>query len=273
MSLALIAGLLTKPVLYPFVLAHVFIVIAVGVHHKVLLQRTVIVALMPLVAVLCYNYMNNTRTGKFHFSSNQSFNAVYYYYSYFSHKDGADSANNFLLKERKNIAAMPEFKDRYDYANELGITLLKDNFVPYIAYHLKNSARIFIEPGKVEMDLFTGRLTYGKLYSKDQGGFYATWKSKGWSGMSDYIGHNPSLPVVMLILLFNCFRLFGMVVFFLDRKVNWLIRMFIALLLVYFAVAAGPIANTRYFLPVSLIAIGIAVMGYMSILQKRATTA
>ena len=152
------------------------------------------------------------------------------------------------------------------------MSLLKQNFFPYMVYHLKNSARIFIEPGKAEMDLFTGKLTYGNLYNKQQTGFFATLKNNGASGMRGYISNNPSLPIVLLVFLFNCVRLIGLIVFLFKRAIHWLIRLFTFILLAYFAIAAGPIANTRYFLPVSLIAIGAATMGYMGILQKRATT-
>ena len=272
MSLALIAGLFVKPVLYPFVIVHIFIVIATGVYNKARMQRMVLVSIVPLCAVLFYNYINYTNTGKFHFSSNQSFNAVYYFYPYISQKEGADSANRFLQNERRNIASQTEFKDRYDYANERGMTLLKQNFLPYVWYHLKNSARIFIEPGKAEMDLFTGKLTYGKLYSKEQSGFFATWKNKGWGGMGEYISNNRSLPFVLSVLVFNCIRLIGMVLFFRIRNVNRGVKLFIFTLLAYFALAAGPIANTRYFLPVSLVAVGIAAIGYTDILQKRENT-
>ncbi len=272
MSLALIAGLFVKPVLYPFVLAHVVILIGMGIYQKVLLQRVVVVAIMPLCAVLCYNYGNYMRTGKFHFTSNQSFNAIYYYYSFFSHKQGADSAGRFLSKERKSIAAIPEYKDRYEYANERGMDLLKQNFFPYMAFHLKNSARMFIEPGKAEIDLFTGKLTYGRLYNKEQTGFAATLHRNGIMGVSEYARKNPSLFLALLVFVFNCIRLIGLVLFLIKRDRHWTLRLFTLMLLVYFAVAAGPIANTRYFLPVSLVAIGAAALGYMDILQKRKTT-
>jgi hypothetical protein len=272
MSLALIGGLFVKPVLYPFVVIHIFIVMATAARHKMLLQLVVLIAILPLCAVLSYNYWNYTRTGKFHFSSNQAFNAVAYYYSYFSYKDGADSAAHFIKDERRNIATIPEYKDRYDYANERGVALLKHNFLPYMLFHLKHSARIFIEPGKAEMDLFTGRLTYGRLYSKAQTGFFETFKKKGMGGMGEYLHNNPSVPLVLLVLIFNCIRLLGLVLFFLSKRVHWLIRLFIFTLTCYFAVAAGPIANTRYFLPVSLIVIGCAVIGYISSLDKRTKT-
>jgi hypothetical protein len=270
MSLALIAGMLVKPVLYPFVVPHIFILITVGMHHKVLLQRTVLVAVVPLCAVLLYNYSNYTRTGKFHFTSNQAFNASYYYYPFISQREGVDSANRYLQKEREEYAAIPKYKDRYDHANEKGTALLKQNFFPYMAFHLKNSLRMLIEPGKAEMDLFTGKLTYGKLYSKEETGFYATWKNKGITGMGDYVRNNPSLVFVVIVLIFNCIRLVGLFWFFRDKKIHWLVRIFVAALVGYFILAAGPIGNTRYFLPVSLIVIGCAVLGFMSKMNKSA---
>jgi hypothetical protein len=272
MSLALIAGLLVKPVLYPFVIVHILIMLVVAVQQKVKLQRHLLIAIMPLCAVLLYNYWNYTRTDKFHFTSNQAFNALYYYYPFISQQQGADSANRFLQAERTAYAGIPDYKDRYDLANKRGTELLKQNFFPYMAFHLKNSARIFIEPGKAEMDLFTGRLTYGKLYSKEQTGFYATLKDKGIGGMGEYISNNPSMPWVLLVLLFNCIRLIALIWFFLNRNIHWLIRTFTFILVTYFAIAAGPIANTRYFLPVSLIVIGCAVVGFVGKLNKNKAT-
>jgi hypothetical protein len=262
MSVALMGGMLVKPVLYPFAVPHIFILIAVGIHHKVLLQRTVVVAMMPLVAVLLYNYWNYTRTDKFHFTSNQAFNASYYYYPFISQREGIDSANRYLRYERAEYAVIPEYKDRYDYANDRGKELLKHNLFPYMLFHLKNSARMLVEPGKAEMDLFTGKLTYGKLYSKEQTGFYATWKSKGLTGMSEYVRSNPSLAFVVIVFLFNCVRLVGFLLFFRNVNVHWIVRIFTGVLVVYFVVAAGPIGNTRYFLPVSLIVAGCAVLGF-----------
>ncbi len=263
MGLWLIAGLFVKPVLYPFVVVHIVIVVALAAWHRLKLQRILLLAIMPLCAVLCYNYWNYTRTEKFHFSSNQAFNAVFYYAMYFDATKGSDSGRVFLQKERANIAVIPGYKDRYDYANDRGMELLKQNFVPYMAFHLKHSARIFIEPGKAEMDLFTGRLTYGRLFSGSKTGFFATMKSKGMAGISEYVGNNPSMPFVLLVLLFNLIRLVGFVLFFFRRNIHWVVRLFAFVLVSYFAVAAGPIANTRYFLPVSLIVIGCAVLGYM----------
>ncbi len=267
-SLWLVAGLMVKPVLYPFVVVHFVWLVVFGTLSKVKLQRLVLVALVPLFVVLIYNYTNYTRTGKFHFSSNQAFNAVYYFYPYFSYTQGADSANKFLANERASIKSIPEYCERYDRANAVGISLLKENFASYMLFHIMHSLGIFFEPGKAEMDLFTGKLTYGKLYSKEQAGFRVTWKNEGWGGVGHYIGNNPSMIWAILVLLFNCVRIVGFIVFLCQRNIPISIRLFSFLLVGYFAFAAGPIANTRYFLPVVLVVTCCACIGINNALKR-----
>jgi hypothetical protein len=139
-------------------------------------------------------------------------------------------------------------------------------------FHLKNSARVFIDPGKAEIDLFTGRLTYAKLYLKEHNGFLDTLKNKGWRGIQEYARNNPSMPLALLILLFTCLRAAGIVLFFFDKRISGLVRLFVFIFLAYFAVAAGPIAGPRYFLPVSLLAIGAAVIGFQDKFSRNPIT-
>lgn len=269
MSLALVAGLFVKPVLYPFSLLHLAILVGFAFFNRSVLKQAVFAALLPLCAVLLYNTGNYERTGKFHFSSNQAFNAVFYYASFIGDKYGADSSAHFLHAERAKIATMPVYKDRYDYANARGTALLKSNFLPYSKYHLKNSLRYLIEPGKGEIDLFTGKLTYGNLYSGKGAGFYSTWKERGIAGMPGYFKANPSMLVVCVVLLFNLLRLVGLLLFLLSKRVSLNIRLFLLLLICYFAATTGPIANTRYFLPISLLVAGCATMSRQFLAEKK----
>src|SRR5690606_13349776 len=78
MSLALIAGLMIKPVLYPFSIVHVLLVLWLLWQRGKGIAHTITIALLPVLSIIAYNYINLQRTGKFHFSSTQSFNAVYY---------------------------------------------------------------------------------------------------------------------------------------------------------------------------------------------------
>lgn len=266
---ALIVGLFVKPVLYPFVIVHLILLLMWSIKQKLNAGRALLIGMLPLLAVLMYNGWNQQRTGKFHFSSNQGFNAIYYYYFYFAEKEGGKKATTFLQTERDKMAAIPVYKDRYDYANRRGVDLLKENFVPYMAFHLKHSARLFIEPGKAEIDLFTGKLTYGSLYSGDGDGFYATMKKNGIAGLPAYIEKNPSLLVALVVLLCNILRLIGIVMFMFSKRILLPVRLFILMMFGYFAITTGPISNTHYFLPISLVAMGCAVIGFIHWRERR----
>jgi len=272
MSLALVMGLFVKPVLYPFSMLHVIILLGLGLFNKSVLKQATFAAFLPLCAVLLYNTWNYERTGKFHFSSNQAFNALFYYAMFVGDKYGADSSAHFLHAERARMAAMPLYRDRYNYANARGTALLKSNLLPYSKFHLKNSLRYLIEPGKGEIDLFTGKLSYGRLYSGKGEGFYSTLKGKGIAGMPAYFKANPSMLVVCVVLLFNLLRLMGLVLFMFSKHVSLNIRLFLLLLICYFAVTTGPIAHTRYFLPISLLFAGCVVMSWQFRVEKRLET-
>jgi hypothetical protein len=272
-SLSLIFGLFVKPVLYPFVIVHLIIVLIWAGRNKMHWLRAAGIGVLPLLAVLLYNAWNYQRTDKFHFSSNQGFNAIYYYYYYFAEKEGGEKAQQFLQNERDKIASFPLYKDRYDYANKRGVELLKENFTPYMTFHLKNSARFFIEPGKGEIDLFTGKLTYGGLYNTEGEGFYATYKKKGIEGLPGYAKKNPSLLIALLILVFNLFRLSGMLMALFDRRILLPVRLYVFVMFGYFAITTGPIANTHYFMPISLVAMGSAVVGFIHWREKKANLA
>jgi hypothetical protein len=269
MSVALVVGLLTKPVLYPFAVIHCLLMLFVASRMNDGYIRAAVAAAVPLQAVFLYMGWNYTRTGKVHFSSNQSFNAVYYYYFYFSDKKGSEYAQQFLESERQKMATMPAFEERYNYANNRGMELLKENFAPYMLYHIKHSARLLIDPGKGEWDMFTGRLTLGSLYKGNKTGFYASYKNGGLQGLMQYIEKNPSFFLAMVVLLFNCLRILGLLFFVFNRHLSLGIRLMVVVLIGYFAITTGPIANSRYFIPVSLLTIGCATLGYQSILRRQ----
>ena len=248
MTMALIAGMLIKPILYPFVVVHFLLLIGYALYRRSGRLGLISIALLPLIAILLYSSWNYERTGKFHFSSIQPVNALYYNcYLFYAHRDGMDKAKAFVQDEKEKIAAMPTFKERYEYADARSLQVLKSNLIPYTLFHLRESMRFFIEPGKGEIDLFTGKLTYGRLYRDTSTGFYATIKRDGWSGIGEYFSRNRSMALVVIVLLFNCIRALGIVLFMFSRRIPIGIRLSALGFLCYFALMTGPIANTRYF--------------------------
>ncbi len=268
MSAALIIGMLIKPVLYPFTFVHCLMLLYISLRLKNGLFRPFIAGILPLSVLLMYGMWNYSRTGKMHFSSTQSFNAIFYYYCYVTDHEGAEAGAAFLQRERAEMDMLPTFSQRYDYANARGKELLNKNFGSYMLYHLRNSARMLIDPGKAEMDMFTGRLTLSSLYKPNDVGFFYVIKKQGISGVRDYIKRNPSLPIALAILIFNLLRLAGLVLFLFTAYVSKVIKLFVFGLVLYFTVTTGPIANTRYMLPISLIMIGASVTGYQHLLLR-----
>ena len=77
------------------------------------------------------------------------------------------------------------------------------------------------------------------------------------------------MPVIIVVLLFNILRLLGFIIFLFTRSVPLYLRLFVAALVGYFCITTGPIANTRYFLPVSAVVIGCATLGYQQLLLRQ----
>lgn len=270
MGLILALGAFIKPVLYPVVYLHAVGILFYASIHRDALMRAAICAIVPLLFIIGYGYVNYERTGKFHFSSTQSFNAIFYYYNFYKDEYGVDMAEQFLHAERSHVEELPTFLQRYDYANARGMQLLKQNFSSYLPYHIGHSLLVFIDPGKGELDMFVGLLTLSKLYDVyNTASFFNTIRDKGYAGIEDYMARNPTLPIAAVVLFFNLLRLAGFVLFLFSKRYSFRLRAFIATLVGYFVFIAGPIANTRYFIPVSLIVIGTAVLGYQYILQRQ----
>ncbi len=269
MAVAITVGLFIKPVLYPLAIIHciAFVIYTFVQHGR--LTKSAVTAFIPILIVCFYCFWNQQRTGKFHFTSIQSFNAIYYYNNYLKSTKGTTEARNFLTVERSAIAALPSLKERYDYAQSRGIDLLKRENVSYLLFHLKRSAEFFVETGKGEMELFLGNNTLGKLYADDTKGLRTILRESGFSGLTKHLLHHPAGFFAILILGVNILRLAGFVLFFVFDEQRAIIKWFIGLYVVYFAAITGPISNAHYVLPISLILMGCASIGLSRLLTVK----
>lgn len=269
MAAALSAGLFIKPVLYPFAGIHLLMVLIYGLVYKnIELKHVFVAALLPVICIGLYSYGNKIRTGKFHFSSIQSFNAIFYYQRYFSDKVNVEQGDAFIEQERSDIAKLPRFADRYDKANARGMELLRSNFVPYISYHLGKSCMFFLETGRGELDEFTGRSTLGKLYSGKSKKFITVIRESNSKELIHYLKNNTVVLFALGILFMNILKIIGMLLFFIKAPVQPVVKWFTALFIVYFALITGPISNAHYVLPISLIGMCCSITGFMLILKK-----
>jgi hypothetical protein len=272
MSFALIAGALVKPILYPFAVVHFIILCITAYREKIKLSKVLVVTLLPVSVFILYDVWNYSRTGKFHFSSIEAVNSEYNCMEYQCHTIGIIKSRQLYDETQSYIATIPSFKKRYDTSIQIAKDFIKPRFLSYCWFHLVNSTRVFIDPGKNEVDFFMGwsYLSIRNSLQDVNKGFYARLKNKGWRGIIDYIFVNddPAMPVLMLILFANCIRLIGFCIFIFNKKIPLPIRSFILSLVLYFSIVVGPVVNTHYFLPVSLIMIGSAVIGFRNLFKQ-----
>lgn len=269
MSLALIAGLFIKPVLYPFVLIHLFMLLIYGMTVKAGRRRLMMSALLPLICVVMYSYVNKIRTGKFHFSSIQSVNALYNHLSFYYEKKGFEEGEKFIAGERAALDKLPTFKERYDAANRRGFELLKENFAPYMKYHLTKSVIFFLQTGRGELDQFTGRLTLSKIYAGESQTLVTVMNENGLSGIARYTGENPTTILAFATFISNLLKLLGVCLFIRYACVIPVMKWFTALYILYFALITGPVSNAHYVMPVSLIMMCCALTGYLYTLKRK----
>jgi len=270
MSLSLIAAMMVKPVAYPLAFIHCLLMLGIWRYFRTQSLKPFFIALTPIVAVILYGSWNYERTGKLHFSSTQSFNAIFFYYTYLSGTEGREAAEPFLQKERAHLDSIKNFSERYSYANSRGAELVKSHFFPYIKYHLIHSASMLVTPGKGELDMFIGRLTLSKLYSIHQPeSFITVIRSGNKEKLRKYLHDNPTLPLMMIVLFFNILKLVGFILFLLSKRKPMYLRLFIICIVGYFCLVAGPIANSRYFIPVSLIVAGTAAIAFQDLLLRQ----
>lgn len=269
MSLALVAGLFFKPVLYPFVIIHFLLLLILSISKRKHSPQVFFVAALPILCVVFYSFTNQLRTGKFHFSSIQSFNAIYYYQRFYADKINAEKGRAFINKERKAIAQLPDFKQRYDRANERGVQLLKENFSAYMVYHIGKSGMFFLETGRGELDEFTGRLTLGKVYAGKSKKFTTLLKEKNGNEIIAYLKTHTSAVFALFTLLSNLIKIIGVFLFLRYALQPALVKWFVGLYFLYFALLTGPISNAHYVMPVSLLIMVCALLGFDAYIQRR----
>ncbi len=264
MSIWLLLATLTKPVVYPYLLFHLLFAVIESIRiRKVALF---LLGALPLMAMLGYGAWNQKRTGLFHISSIQSINLLEYnVHLFLTSKQGKPYADSFLSAEKEHIYKLSSLEERYIYASQKAKEIIFRDLPGYTTFHLRESMRFFIEPGKSELDLFTGYLGYD---FKSKENFRDAYHNDGLKGAFRYLIKYPLLPVILLVVLFNFIRFIGFILFLFSSKIPVVLRLLAGIFVFYFALVTGPVANTRYFLPVLLILNSCCLVSY-SLLFKQ----
>jgi hypothetical protein len=265
MSLWLVLAVMAKPIMYPFLFLHFTFAVWYSFNKK--WKITMLTGAIPLLVIMSYGLWNKQRTGLFHISSVESNNLLYYNARFFLvSKYGEPHADSVITGIKKEMESMKGLKQKYDFASHEATAIIRDDLFAYGLFHLRESIRFFIEPGKSELDLYTGYLGYN--FNPKALTFYRSYQEKGIAGAWDYLRSYPWLPLVLLVFLFNLIRLIGAFLFMFNKDVPLSLRILSAIYILYFAAITGPVANTRYFLPVLLVLSAISTIGYAGWIEK-----
>jgi hypothetical protein len=265
MGLWLVLAALTKPAVYPFILLHLLFSIWFAFRSR--LKIAVVTGLIPLITLLGYGFWNQQRTGLFHMSSIQTNNLLNYNAKMFlARKQGQPYADSVVNNIKAKMETLPGLKQKYEYASHEATAIIRQNPAGYALFHLRESIRFFIEPGKSELDLFTGYLGYD--FNPKGPSFYKSYRERGLAGGWNYLKSYPWLPLVLMIVLFNLLRIVGFIFFLFNKRLKLSFRIIAAIYILYFAAVTGPVANTRYFLPVLLVMSAAAALGYADFYRK-----
>ncbi|KAA5532200.1 glycosyltransferase family 39 protein [Taibaiella lutea] len=265
MSLWLILATLTKPIMYPYLLLHV--IFAVWYSYKIRKVLVLFVGIIPFVIMISYGFWNKSRTGLYHISSVQTHNLLdFNVHAFLNRKYGPDYGDSVVHAINAQLQLKQGLKAQYEFADQQAKAIIKENFAGYSLYHLKESIRFFIEPGKADMDLFTGYIGY--YFHAEAPNFYKEYARDGIKGAWNYMKGYPYLPFLLLTVLFNVLRVIGWMLFLFNHKYSLQLKVLTGIYILYFAVITGPVANTRYFLPVLLVMSSLSILGFSGFIEK-----
>lgn len=265
MSLWLILGVFTKPVLYPFLFLHAAYCLWYCIRSKKI--SIALTAALPLCLVLLYGSWNKRQTGIFHISSVQSLNMLEYNvkeYYLFRYGPGAAKVKMDAIADR--LKQTKSFKEHYALSAVIAREKVMAEPLSYTGFHLLKSLQLFFDPNKLEFDIFSRQFHYE---GNHQASFFTSLRQRGWRGAWSYLKSYPFLPFLLLTPLSGLIRLLGFVLFISNRKNSLAIRMVLTLFVLYFALITGPVANARYFLPIMLVTSACAWLGYAGVWTNR----
>lgn len=266
MSLWLILATLTKPIVYPFLFLH--FIYSFWCFFKTRSVSVMLIGILPLAMLTGYGFWNKSRTGLYHISSVQSHNLLNFNArAFLIFKYGQAYSDSVLDQANLELDKRVGLKAKYQFADSAAKKIIRNDLWSYGLFHMKESARFFIEPGKIEIDLFTGYAGY--YFHPEAPNFYKSLKESGIAGAWNYLKSYPYLPFILLVILFNFLRIAGWILFLLNRNYKLPLKIFSSLYILYFAAITGPVSNTRYFMPVLLIMSAFSMLGFAGWIEKR----
>lgn len=260
--LLLSAGMAMKPVLFPFV-------IPVALFSLFIYARTkkpvwIVALLVPLLWITAYSLRNINRTGSIQYSSIQTANLVNYNLRYFIMAgEGGEIASQMVDSLYSRCGNEPGYAEKNRCLSRGVRAVVAKEPLRYALFHLKGSARYFIDPGRFDL------VTFFNLSPPDSIGILRVMNEEGISGIIRFLRSQGWGWIFLLGLLtiFKLLKLAGALLYLFRGTREIYFRIFIGLLIGYLALVTGPLGASRFLLPVELLVIGASLKGWLTLLN------
>ncbi len=265
-NIFLTLGMATKPVLFPFA---ILIVVA----SEILFLKTkrsafVWAIILPILWIGLYSIWNYNRTGSAQYSSIQTANMVNYNLRYFlTGEEGKEKAAAEVDRLYMVCGEKTAYREKNNCLDKGVRELILERPVKYGIFHLKGSVRYFIDPGRFDLVTFFNLSTTGSegfLHELNQNGLPGAYRVLKAQGLG-------LIFVLGLIVLFKLVKILGFILYIVRGKQQLPFRIFLLVLVGYLALVTGPLGASRFLLPVELLLLGGAVLGWISLLKKPGT--
>jgi len=261
-SVLLAAAALTKPVMYVFLLPNVLLMIVLGVRGRDV--RPVVYSLLPIVVIGVYGVWNAHRTGHFHVSSIQTASLLDYNVQYFLvHEYGPQLASALVEDVHHRAARAGSFAERQHILHTGAWDLIRPRFFPYLLFHLRGTAALFLDPGRFDLYNFLG-------LAPDGNGLLYHFSRGGQPAIRAYLSTQPLALVAALIVIAagNVVRIACLAAAWwapVRAEVKWGMLLLIAVV----ALATGPVGAARFAVPVFPVIVLAALLALLNTRSRR----
>lgn len=244
-ALLMMAAMALKPVFMPA--AILFPILMILAFRKQLKVSYLSIALLPLLFAQISSVINEKRTGYRQYSSISTINLIHYNtYIMLMSEYGTQKADSLVDDIKLRTRGM-SYADRQEFITDECKTLIKQHLGRYTYLHLRGIAFALADPGRFDFTQFFNLAHKGNL-------IYQT-NQKGMLGKVLQSFLNPLGLWLMLILLFNLFRVYKAIDFLFQKRYAWPFKLLIMAIPTYILALTGPIGTSRFFMPLVPIAL------------------
>lgn len=238
-ALLLAAGLLIKPVLlFACILLPPIYLLLRRKQSKV---SELAISLMPLMLYFAVSGINMKRTGHFQYSSITTINLLHYNtYVTLMSEYGTQKADS-IIDNIKIATREMSYSDKQQYLETAAKAQLSAHLPKYAWLHSRGIVLALLDPGRFDYTQFF-HLPHktNLIYQTNQKGMLGTI-------LKSFL--NPLGAWLMVLFLFNLFRLFKGVQFIFNKDLAWPLKWAVMAFPIYILTFTGPIGTSRFFMP------------------------